>query len=195
MVNFYRRFLPDAAQTQASLNTLLTVSVKAFHQVDFNGKSLKAFKQCKEDLSNAALLAHPNCEAKLALTTDASDVTLGAVLQQYQNEEWQPLALFSQKPSPSRLKYSPYDCELLAIYECIKYFPHMLEARHFTVCTDHNPLCYAFHVRRNNCSPRQFRHLVLISQFTTDICYISDKNNIVADTLSRVKELQKPVDY
>ncbi|GBP61502.1 Retrovirus-related Pol polyprotein from transposon 17.6 [Eumeta japonica] len=71
----------------------------------------------------------------------------------------------------------------------------MLEAKHFTVYTDHKPLCYAFHERKNNCSPRQFRHLDLISQFTTDIRHISGKNNIVADTLSRVEELQKPVDY
>ncbi|GBP65555.1 hypothetical protein EVAR_87531_1 [Eumeta japonica] len=158
MLNFYRRFLPDAAQAQAPLNTLLK-------------------------------------HIQTALTTDASDVALRAVLQQYQKEEWQPLTFFSRKLSPSQQKYSPYDRELLAIYEGIKYFRHMLEAKHFTVYTDHKPLCYAFHERKNNCSPRQFRHLDLISQFTTDIRHISGKNNIVADTLSRVEELQKPVDY
>jgi hypothetical protein len=37
-------------------------------------------------------------------------------------------------------------------------------------------------------------HLDFISQFTTDIRHISGKDNIVADTLSRIEELQKPVD-
>lgn len=195
MINFYRRFLPNAAHTQAPLNALLTGSVKGTHPVDLTGDALKAFEQCKEALSSAALLAHPDCEAKLALVTDASDVALGAVLQQYKDDAWEPLAFFSRKLSPSQRKYSPYDRELLAIYEGIKYFRHMVEARHFTVYTDHKPLCYSFHERKHNCSPRQYRHLDLISQFTTDIRHLSGKDNVVADTLSRVEELQKPIDY
>lgn len=195
MINFYRRFLPNAAHTQAPLNALLTGSVKGTHPVDLTGDALKAFEQCKEALSSAALLAHPDCEAKLALVTDASDVALGAVLQQYKDDAWEPLAFFSRKLSPSQRKYSPYDRELLAIYEGIKYFRHMVEARHFTVYTDHKPLCYGFHERKHNCSPRQYRHLDLISQFTTDIRHLSGKDNVVADTLSRIEELQKPIDY
>lgn len=94
MLNFYRRFLPNAAQTQAPLNNLLTGSVKASHPVDLTGEALVAFEQCKTSLSNAALLAHPDCEAKLALVTDASDLALGAVLQQHKDNAWQPLAFF-----------------------------------------------------------------------------------------------------
>ncbi|CAK1590640.1 unnamed protein product [Parnassius mnemosyne] len=185
----------EAAKIQAPLNALLTGSVKASQAIDLTGDALTAFEQSKDSLCNAALLAHPDCQAKLALVTDASDLALGAVLQQYKNDAWQPLAFFSRKLSPAQQKYSPYDRELLAIYEGIKYFRHMLEARHFTVYTDHRPLCYAFHVRKNNCSPRQYRHLDFVSQFTSDIQHISGKDNIVADTLSRVDEIQQPVDF
>lgn len=94
----------------------------------------------------------------------------------------------------SQVKYSLYDRELLAIYEAIKYFRHMLEARHFIVYTDHKPISFAFNERKNNCSPRQYRHLDFISQFTTDIRHISGKDNVVADTLSRIEELAEPVD-
>lgn len=192
MVNFYRRFVPNAAQLQAPLNALLIGSVKGSHPINLDGIALQAFQNCKDSLSNAALLAHPNCHQSLSLVTDASDLAIGAVLQQQQNDKWQPLAFFSRKLSPSQQKYSPYDRELLAIYEAIKYFRHMLEARHFTVYTDHKPLCYAFQERKNNCSPRQYRHLDYISQFTTDIRFISGKDNVVADTLSRVNELEVP---
>ncbi|CAH2097753.1 unnamed protein product [Euphydryas editha] len=195
MVNFYRRFLPNSAQIQAPLNSLLAGSVKASHPVNLTGNTLASFEQCKESLSNAALLAHPDSDAKLALVTDASDLALGAVLQQWKEDQWQPLAFFSRKLSPSQRKYSPYDRELLAIYESIKYFRHMLEARHFVVYTDHKPISYAFHERKANCSPRQFRHLDYISQFTTDIRHISGKSNVVADTLSRVDELSMSIDY
>lgn len=194
MINFYRRFIPNAARIQAPLNTLLVGSVKASHPVDIQGTYLQAFEACKKSLCTAALLAHPDSRAKLGLVTDASDTALGAVLQQFRDGSWQPLAFFSRKLSPAQIKYSPYDRELLAIYESIKYFRFMLEATHFTVYTDHKPLCYAFHERKNSCSPRQYRHLDLIAQFTTDIQHIAGSENVVADTLSRIDEIQAPVD-
>ncbi|KAG6438787.1 hypothetical protein O3G_MSEX000224 [Manduca sexta] len=194
MVNFYRRFLPHAAGTQSPLNALLMGAVKGSTPITLSGEALKAFTDTKESLSNAALLAHPDCNLKLALVTDASDVAIGAVLQQLQDSAWRPLAFFSHKLSSSQQKYSPYDRELLAIYEAIKYFRHMLEARDFTVYTDHKPISYAFTERKHNCSPRQYRQLDFISQFTTDIRHISGKDNVVADALSRIDELGAPVD-
>lgn len=195
MVNFYRRFIPSAAELQAPLNALLTGAVKGSHPINLTGDELAAFEACKESLANSALLAHPDCSAKLALVTDASDKAIGAVLQQLKDDAWEPLAFFSRKLCPSQVKYSPYDRELLAIYEAVKHFRHMLEARHFTVYTDHKPISFAFNERKRNCSPRQYRHLDFISQFTTDIRHISGKNNVVADTLSRVEldELRAPV--
>ncbi|CAK1602576.1 unnamed protein product [Parnassius mnemosyne] len=194
MINFYRRFLPRMAEKQAPLNNLLKGVLKNKQPIILSGESLKAFEACKESLSDAALLAHPDCQAKLALVTDASDKAIGAVLQQLKDDEWQPLAFFSRKLSTSQKKYSPYDRELLAIYEAIKYFRHMLEARNFIVYTDHKPISFAFHERKRNCSPRQYRHLDYISQFTTDIRHISGKDNVVADTLSRVEVLEAPID-
>lgn len=40
-----------------------------------------AFNQCKESLSRATMLAHPQPSAELTLTTDVSDTAMGAVLQ------------------------------------------------------------------------------------------------------------------
>ncbi|CAK1603484.1 unnamed protein product [Parnassius mnemosyne] len=194
MINFYRRFLPRMAEKQAPLNNLLKGVLKNKQPIILSGESLKAFEACKESLSDAALIAHPDCQAKLALVTDASDKAIGAVLQQLKDDAWQPLAFFSRKLSTSQKKYSPYDRELLAIYEAIKYFRHMLEARNFIVYTDHKPISFAFHERKRNCSPRQYRHLDYISQFTTDIRHISGKDNVVADTLSRVEVLEAPID-
>lgn len=196
MVNFYRRFIPDAARHQAPLNELLLGSVKGSHPVHISGERLRAFEACKEGLSQAALLAHPRFDAELALVTDASDSAIGAALQQQTTDgTFQPLAFFSRKLSPSQQKYSPYDRELLAIYESVKYFRHMVEARHFVIYTDHKPIVFAFHNRKENCSPRQFRHLDLIAQFTTDIRHISGKDNVVADALSRVEEVVRPVSW
>jgi cleavage and polyadenylation specificity factor subunit 1 len=53
---------------------------------------------------------------------------MGAVLQQRIDNAWQPLTLFSKKLNSAPKKYSAYDRELLAVYEAVKHFRHMLEA-------------------------------------------------------------------
>lgn len=196
MINFYRRFIPSAAILQAPLNELLTgPGMKGSKPITLSPEQLDALESCKVSLSRATLLAHPDMNAHLAINTDASDTGIGAVLQQKKNGTWQPLAFFSRKLSPSQKKYSPYDRELLAIYESIKHFRHMVEARHFTVFTDHKPITYAFDYQRENCTPRQYRYFDYIAQFTTDLQYIPGKNNIVADSLSRVDEIIATIDY
>ncbi|GBP57240.1 hypothetical protein EVAR_82952_1 [Eumeta japonica] len=170
MINFYRRFIPDAARIQAPLNALLTGSIKNSHPINIIGEALKAFNTCKDSLCHASLLAHPDCDAKFNLVNIKTK--LGS-----------PLAFYSHKLSTAQRNYSPYDRELLAIYEAIKHFRHMLEARDFVIFTDHKPLCHAFKTRKDKCSPRQYRHLDFISQFSTNIRHISGRDNVVADTL------------
>jgi cleavage and polyadenylation specificity factor subunit 1 len=145
--------------------------VKGTHPIAWTPELLKAFEECKASLSRAKLLAHPDPSAPLALASDASTSAMGAVLQQHVENTWQPLA-FSKRLNPTQQKYSAYDDELLAIYEAMKNFCHMLEARHFTIFTDHKPITYAFKQKRDKCSPRQFNHLDFIAQFTTDIRHL-----------------------
>lgn len=196
MINFYRRFIPNAARIQAPLNAIFTNSKKkGLQPVNMTPEMIKAFEECKESLSQAALLAHPDPAAELAIVTDASLSAIGGVLQQRNGNEWQPLAFYSHKLSPAQIKYSPYDRELLAVYESIKYFRHMVEARIFCIFTDHKPLTHAFSLNKENCTPRQYRYLDYISQFTSDIRYIAGSENVVADCLSRVNEVTSIFNY
>lgn len=116
------------------------------------------------------------------------------MLQQKIGNDWQPLAFFSRKLSTTERKYSAYDRELLAIYEAVKYFRHMLEASIFTIFTDHKPITFAFRKKNNQCTPRQFRYLDFIGQFSTDIRYVPGEDNVVADALSRIEEIDSPLD-
>ncbi|CAK1589542.1 unnamed protein product [Parnassius mnemosyne] len=196
MINFYRRFIPNAARIQAPLNAVLAgPKVKGSHPISMTPDLLKAFEKCKNALSYTTLLVHPNSSAELSIHTDASDVSIGAVLQQRKGTEWEPLGFFSKKLNSAQKKYSPYDRELLVIYEAIKYFLHMVEARVFSVYTDHKPLTYAFSTVRDKCPPRRYRYLDFIAQYTTDIRYIPGPDNVVADTLSRVEEIKISLDY
>jgi cleavage and polyadenylation specificity factor subunit 1 len=157
MLNFYRRFLPQAAAQQAPLHSLLAgPRTKGSQSINWTPELTHAFEECKASLSHAAILVHPDSSTPIALVTDASTTAMGAVLQQRSHNSLQPLAFFSKKMSPAQQKYSAYNRELLAIYEAVKYFRHMVEARHFAIFTDHKPLTYAFSQKRDKCSPRQF---------------------------------------
>lgn len=71
----------------------------------------------------------------------------------------------------------------------------MVKARNFVVYTDHKPLIYAFRQKPEKSTPRQFRHLDFIGQFTTDVRHVSGEENVVADALSRIDEIETPLDY
>jgi len=196
MVNFYRRFIPGAASIHAPLNDLLQGNAKGRAPVNWNPVAITAFDQSKDALARATLLAHPKPDAPLAIFTDASDFAIGAVLQQHVNGAWQPLEFFSAKLTTAERKYSAFDRELLAMYKAVKHFRHMVEAREFCIYTDHKPVTYAYNLKSTQISsPRQCRHLDYISQFTTDIRHVAGADNVVADALSRLEEVESAIDY
>lgn len=195
MLNFYRRFLPRAAKTQAPINDLLKGNLKKKDLVTWNDRADAAFVQCKEELATATLLVHPRLGAELSLVCDASDFSIGAVLQQRAGDHWEPLGFYSKKLGGNERKYSAYDRELLAIYRAVQRFRHQLEGRPFTIFTDHQPLTFAFGKKTDSCTPRQFRHLDYIGQFSTDIRHIAGEDNVVADALSRIEAISAPMDF
>ena len=77
---------------------------------------VRAFEDAKSALAGATMLTHPQCTALTSLTVDASDLAVGAVLQQLVHGVWQPLAFFSKQLRPPERKYSAFDRELLALY-------------------------------------------------------------------------------
>ena len=91
MVNFYHWFLPVATNIMRPLYADLTGQVKGFKEVVWTASLATAFLQTKEALARAALLAHPSHDAQTRMCTDASDVAVGAVLEQHINV-WCPLA-------------------------------------------------------------------------------------------------------
>lgn len=69
MINFYRRFIQNAAQSQAPLHKLLSgPKQKGTTPIEWTPNLLAAFENCKNSLSQAALLAHPDPSAEIAIT-------------------------------------------------------------------------------------------------------------------------------
>ena len=187
LVNVYHRFVPNCANILQPLNALLTNSKNGTKTIVWNAAAITAFTSIKETLANVTLLFHPKSDAPTCIMTDASDVAVGAVLQQYINGEWCPIAYFSKTLKPAETCYSTFDREILAIYLAINHFRYFVEGRKFHGLTDHKPLTYALASRTDRHSPRQARHLDFISQFTADIRHVKGTDNAAAGALSRIE--------
>ena len=182
MINYYRRFVPQAAQHLYYL----------FEALKGKPKSLKWTKDCdasfvaiKEALAASVMLRHPRPDAPLAITSDASELAMGAVIEQRGPDGWEPLSFFSAKLLPNQQLWPPFDRELLAAFRSIRHFRHMVEGRCFTLYTDHQSLVPALSKKTDPQTARQTYQLAGIAEYTTDIRHLEGKANSVADALSR----------
>ncbi|KFD66917.1 hypothetical protein M514_20783 [Trichuris suis] len=145
MINFYQSFCPNIAVILRLLDSIVSSSPK---KIAWSHNALNAFQKAKLALANATLLQHPDPTAPLALMVDASDQAVGAVLQQYVNSIWKPVAFFSKRLQDHQRRYSTFGRELLAAYAAVKRFRSMIEGRQVAIYTDHKPLVRVF----ENCS-------------------------------------------
>lgn len=190
MINFYRRFIPNAIKAQAPLNSMIPGNIKNDKTpLIWTDELTASFEECKKQLEEATMLAHPSPNAQLSLWVDASDNAAGAVLHQVVGKDFQPLGFFSKKFDSTQRRYSTYDRELLAMYLAVKHFKYMLEGRDNHIYSDHKPLTTAFHQNLDKASARQARQLDFISQITTDIRHVPGNQNITADILSRINSI------
>ncbi len=91
-------------------------------------------------------MTYPTREGHFVLSTDASDVGMGAVLEQGQEEGGRVakkvIAYASKTLSDSQCRYCTTNKELLAVVMAIELFKYYLTGKHFTVVTDHASLTW-----------------------------------------------------
>lgn len=183
LINFHHRLLPGIAQILDPLHNALKGPERK--KLEWTDSCTEAFCAAKEALANACLIVHPRSNAPTSITTDASDIAVGASLEQFIDGTWKPLGFFSKKLKPAETRYSTFDKELLAVYLAVRHFRYFIEGRPLKIFTDHKPLTFALVKSAEPHTDRQARHLSIISEYTSEIYHISGKNNVVADTLSR----------
>ncbi|GBO17011.1 Retrovirus-related Pol polyprotein from transposon opus [Araneus ventricosus] len=97
MINFYYRFLKNAAGTQACLHDLVKGRMKKDKTpIIWTDEIKEAFRECKELLKDAAMLAYHKHNTPLSLVTNASETAIGAVLQQHVEGGTEPLGFFPE---------------------------------------------------------------------------------------------------
>src|SRR5215470_8048659 len=113
------------------------------------------------------------------VTTDASNIAIGAILIQHQH----PVAFLSRKLNTAEKNYTTQDKELLAIIESLRNWRHFLLGKQFTLWTDHKPLQYI--LTQPVLTERHARWMILLAPYDIQIKHIAGKKNEVADALSR----------
>ena len=158
------------------------VTCEVVHTKDF----LDAFERCRNILTSSDMLQYPDFEKPFVLTTDASNYAVGAVLSQGPIGSDKPIAFASRTLNKSEEKYSATEKELLAIVWACKYFRPYLYGRKFTLYTDHKPLTYGLNLKDTNSRLTHWR--LYLEEFDFEMKYRPGKQNIVADSLSRIRE-------
>ena len=92
MVNFYRRFIPGAAEIAAPLNSLRKKGAKFV----WGDEQQRAFEILKESILSPPMLRMPDFTKPFILQSDASSVAIGAVLSQEVDGARQPVAFVSR---------------------------------------------------------------------------------------------------
>ena len=186
--SYYRRFIPRFAE----LSEPLVALTRKFARFKWSDECQTAFEKIKQQLTVIPMLAYPDPNEDYILYTDASDMAIGSVLVQKTNgKEWipgipneKPIYFVSHKLSKAQVKsYSTIEKEMFAIHYSLNKLHFYLYNAKFTIKTDHQPLKYLFTAEQKN---RRVQSWAMnINSYNCTIEYISGRENVTADLLSR----------
>lgn len=181
LLGYYRKFIPDFAR----ITKPMTKCLKKSKKITLDSEYVDCFEKCKKLLTNDPILQYPDFRKDFVLTTDASNVALGAVLSQGPIGSDKPICYASRTLNDSELNYSTIEKELLAIVWATKYFRLYLYGRKFKILTDHRPLQWAVNMKEPNSKLTRWR--LKLSEYDFKIEHKPGKANTNADALSRVE--------
>lgn len=181
LLGYYRKFIPDFAR----ITKPMTQCLKKGSKITLDQNYINCFEHCKTLLINDPILQYPDFDKEFLLTTDASNVAIGAVLSQGPVGSDKPIAYASRTLNSSELNYSTIEKELLAIVWATKYFRPYLFGRKFKILSDHKPLQWVMNLKEPN--SRLTRWRLKLSEYDFKVIYKQGKSNTNADALSRIE--------
>lgn len=182
-VGYYRQFIKDFSKIAKPLNELLRGTGRSrgrhSHPIQWTEESETAFKQLKQNLVQAPILAYADYTQPFVVYTDVSNCGLGAVLAQEQDGLERVIAYASRSLHPSErndANYSSFKLELLAMkWAIVEKFKDYLWGAKITVVTDNNPLV---HLQTAKLGAVEQRWVAQLASF--------DNHHTNADALSRL---------
>ena len=176
LADYYRRFIKNYGITCKPLFEALKKDGFKWEEAQEND-----FRQLKQHMTSAPVLAMPDFSIPFVLEADASGYGIGAVLMQ----RGQPIAFLSKAIGPKAAGWSTYDKEALAIIEAIKQWKHYFAASSIIIRTNQQSLK---HIQEQKLTEGiQHKLLIKLLGYKFRVEYKKGKENKVVDALSRVK--------
>lgn len=185
LVNYYRMFLPNIADTLSPLYELTKKNVKW----QWSDECQKAFDATKEALVNCSGLTYYDPSKPIILTCDSSGYGVGAVLSIMVDKKTErPVFFHSCTLNDTQKRYSNLEREALAIVVAVKKFHKYLFGRKFLIRTDHRCLEYIFNPGKGvpaMTAAKLQRWSLFLSSYDYELEYVAGSSIGNADGLSR----------
>ena len=112
LAGYYRDFIPSFVRIAAPLSDVTGKGQP--HKVEWGEAQEKAYQTIKSYLTREPILRLPDPAKTYFLRTDASNIGIGAVLIERQDEKLFPVCYASRKLSSAERNYSTIERECLA---------------------------------------------------------------------------------
>ncbi len=180
LASYYRRFIKGFAVIAKPLHRLTERNVP----FKWTAESQAAFEELRQKLVTAPVLGVPDFSREFIIDTDASDVGIGAVLSQAQDDGTEKVISYASRvlSKPER-RYCVTRKELLAVVTFVRHFRPYLLGRHFKLRTDHGSLTWLWNFK--NPEGQLARWLEQLQEYDFEICHRQGRKHSNADALSR----------
>ncbi|GBP97607.1 Retrovirus-related Pol polyprotein from transposon gypsy [Eumeta japonica] len=187
MTGYYRKFVKNYASIAKPLtihlrgeNGAVTRNQSKKTKITLDQPAIDAFNKLKKCLKEQVELQQPKVDKPFEITTDASNIALGAVLSQ----QGKPIAFISRTLTSTEENYSTNEKELLAIIWALqKLRNYVYGSPDLTIFTDHQSLTFSVSDRNPNTKLKRWKNI--IEEYGAKLIYKPGKENVVADALSR----------
>ena len=170
LASYYHKFIRGFSQIAKRLTNLIREK-KTRYWEDAKQNSFTALKVA---MATALVLRLSAFEKQFVVTTDASDVAVGAILWQNFGSSLQPVAFASRKLNSTKICYSVYERKLLGIVWAIGQWEHYFQGPHpIVIQADHALLRHL--PNQTSVNSRVWRWLSILQGYNVEIRHIARK--------------------
>ena len=183
---YYRRFQKNYSKIAKPLHSLTQKDV----EWNWTEECQAAFEQLRTNLIEPPILAYPDLNKPFILTTDASDVSIGYILSQKdENSRERVIAYGGRALRQAEKNYSVCDKEGLAVFCGFKAYNSYLYGNFTTVYTDNRAIKY---IKDNmKMTGRVARWAIELQNYDYEVIHKKGVLNTNADAISRMTNLSE----
>lgn len=186
-INYVGKFIPNLANKCVNLRSLLCKKV----MWNWGPEHESEWADIKSILASMPVMAYYDPKLPTKVSTDSSKDGLGAVLLQWHNPDWKPVAYGARGLTECEQRYAQIEKECLGlVYGCEKFHGYIYGLEKVTLETDHKPLIPLSKKPLNDMTPRIQRLMLKLQRYRHELVWTPGKHLYIADTLSRANRSQ-----